>query len=49
MHNEQTTDRMIASFLSRKAKKFPEIFSDQAPAPSMRIHSNISTIDIVTR
>jgi hypothetical protein len=47
MHNEQTTDRMIASFLSRKAEQFPEIFSDQAPEPSMTVHTHIPTVDIV--
>lgn len=34
MHNEHTTNQMIASFLSRKAEQFPDIFNNsktQAP------------------
>lgn len=34
MHNEHTTDRMIASFLSRKAEEFPEIFHSTDSEPT---------------
>jgi hypothetical protein len=40
---------MIASFLSRKAEEFPEVFDNAAPNPYTNVHVKPQFIDIVTR
>jgi len=50
MHNERTTNRMIASFLSRKAEEFPEVFEEIVKGRTIRTNAKTPLlIDIVTR
>jgi len=49
MHDEYTTNRMIKSFMSRKAAQFPELFEEKVTKTTLTTRFNTSVIDVVLR